>query len=206
VSIDKKELELSLVSQHGYPFIAIDEAGRGPLAGPLSVSGVLITSMKDLLDVDGVDDSKKINEKARKIIFEKTNNIFNFKNVMISSKDIDKFGLTYCLNKASAKIIKNFISYSPKFILLDGKHDYIKSKDIEVITIIKGDAKTFSIGLASINAKVNRDREMIAIGKKYPEYNFSKNKGYGTKEHIELIKKFGVSDIHRASFLGKIIE
>ncbi|WP_024791233.1 ribonuclease HII [Lebetimonas sp. JS032] len=181
----------------------IDEAGRGPIAGPLVVAGCLISEkckVKSEKWYKELTDSKKLTSKKRDELFEiiKETSIYHI--VWIDNKTIDKKGLSFAINFA-LKEIKEKIK-ADKY-LFDGNSNF-GVKQIE--TIIKGDFKIKEIGAASILAKVSRDRYMIKIADKYPEYNLAKHKGYITKEHIEEIKKFGFSDIHRISYKLKALE
>ena len=201
--------------------IGIDEVGRGPLAGPVTLGICLIYDFsKNKHFLQDIKESKSLSEEKRyiwykKIISFKKNKILDFQTSSVSAPLIDKFGLSYAINKALKnglnKILKNvkeneFIQEEEIFkikILLDGglkAPENFKNQK----TIIKGDEKEISIAIASIVAKVNRDNFMKNISKKYPNYNFEVHKGYGTKKHIEAIKKFGKTPIHRELFLRKI--
>ena len=173
----------------------IDEAGRGPIAGPLVIAGCIL-----LKDIKGLTDSKKLSEKKREELFEiiKENSFYHI--VFIDNETIDKKGLSFAIKYGLNEIKEKL---KAKKYLFDGNSNF-GVKGIE--TIIKGDLKIKEISAASILAKVSRDRFMIEIDKKYPEYNFKKHKGYITKEHIELIKKFGFCEIHRKSYKLKALE
>lgn len=189
-------------------FIAgIDEAGRGPIAGPVSV-GVLVVEKKHLRFLRGIKDSKKLSEKAREEWFFKIKtlsekNIFRWSVVLVSEKIIDKKGISFAIRTGiHASLTKLKVGENTE-ILLDGA---LKAPAVYKYqkTIIKGDEKKPVISAASIMAKVVRDRHMKKISKKYPDYAFEKHKGYGTKEHYKKIKKHGLSKIHRRSFLKKL--
>ena len=199
--------------------IGIDEVGRGPVAGPVAVGAVAYEIHKeDFLkeELKGAKDSKKMSEKKREEIFGKIEKLKKEKKIFakvsfVSAKNIDKIGITTSIQKALDLSIKNILKeievekdFSNLFLRLDGglKFDQ-KIKNQE--TIIKGDQKEFSISLASIVAKVLRDKKMIQLSKKYPEYFLEKHKGYGTKKHMEAIKKNGLTEIHRKSFLKKFL-
>jgi len=173
----------------------IDEAGRGPIAGPLVMAGCVL-----LKKIDSLTDSKKLSEKKREELFDiiKQNSIHHI--VTVDNKTIDKKGLSFAINYA-LKEIKNKIK--AKRYLFDGNSSF-GVNGIE--TIVKGDLKIKEISAASILAKVTRDRFMAEIDKIYPQYNFKKHKGYITKEHIELIKKFGFCEVHRVSYKLKALE
>jgi ribonuclease HII len=165
----------------------IDEAGRGCIAGSMVVAGVVLYS-----NIDGLRDSKKLSEKRREELYEIIIKNSLYKIVSISSRDIDEFGISKSLNFALNEI-KKYIS-TDRYIF-DGNCSY-KVDNIE--TIIKGDDKVPQISAASILAKVTRDREICSYNM---PYSFDKHKGYGTKQHYEEIAKFGISNIHRKSFL-----
>jgi ribonuclease HII len=180
----------------GYNYIAgIDEAGRGPLAGPV-VAAAVVFPVK--FNIPGVDDSKKLSPVKRDMLFDKI--ISSCTSYGIGIKDesiIDDINILNATFLAMHEAV-NKLSRKPDFLIIDGNR--FKDMGIPHKTIIKGDQKSFTIAAASIIAKVTRDRIMIEYHDKYPEYNFSKHKGYGTKEHLNLIKKFGYSEIHRKTF------
>ena len=179
----------------------IDEAGRGPLAGPVVVGAVILPKNSF---IEGVNDSKKVSEKKREVLFEKiTEEAIAWSVGIIDQKLIDqvnilnatKLGLTEAIGKIQKK---------PDLLLVDAL-DNIDTLGINYKSIIKGDAKCYSIAAASIIAKVTRDRIMRQWNEVYPEYGFEKNKGYGTKEHIQAIKEFGICSLHRKSFVKNFI-
>lgn len=167
----------------------IDEAGRGPLAGPLVVSGVIL-----LKDIDGLDDSKKLSEKRRELLCEKIVESSIFQVVFLSNKMIDSIGLSACIKLALLKITDKLDA--SKYIF-DGNCSYGIQK---IEHMIKADSKIKEVGAASILAKVFRDNYMKKMALKYPQYGFAKHKGYGSKTHIELMQKHGLCKIHRKSF------
>ncbi|HRX63836.1 MAG TPA: ribonuclease HII [Candidatus Absconditabacterales bacterium] len=192
----------------------IDEAGRGPLAGPLYVA--IVFPIKNFVKKD-FQDSKKISEKQRNTLMEKViklkeRGFLDYTISKSSPKNIDKYGLTKSINQAIKKGIKKLakthnLDLSKIEIIIDGKQTFGLEKDLEsrLTTIVKGDQKNKNISIASIIAKTQRDKEMVnKIHKKYPQYNFAKHKGYGTKEHIQNIKKYGPCEIHRQLFLRRI--
>ena len=169
----------------------IDEAGRGPLAGPLVVAGVILE--KDIL---GLNDSKVLSEKKREKLFDEIKEKSKYHIVFKSAKEIDDFGISFCLKSSILEIMEQLQEFSNNF-LMDGNTNFgIQNLQKE----IKADAKYAQVSAASILAKVSRDRFMDEISPLYANYNFHKHKGYGTKAHIEAIRKFGRSDIHRFSF------
>jgi ribonuclease HII len=184
-------------SSLGYLHIAgVDEAGRGPLCGPVVAAAVILPKN---LYIEGINDSKKLSEKKREKIFEEiVNNKEIVYGVGISDVDvIEKVNILNATKLAMIQAIKN-LNIKPDFVIIDGNQNI--NIDIQSQTLISGDSKSASIAAASIVAKVTRDRMMQVFDKEYPEYNFSKNKGYGTASHIEAIKKYGLCKIHRPSF------
>jgi len=173
----------------------IDEAGRGPFAGPLVVAGVVLTK-----DIEELDDSKKLSEKKREKLFDvvKENSIHHI--VFSSAKKIDEVGLSICLQESIKEIMKNIQAQQ---YLMDGNTAFGIAN---LQYLIKADAKIKEVSAASILAKVSRDRFMCDIASKYPNYTFEKHKGYGTKAHIEAIVTHGYCDIHRRSFKIKKLE
>lgn len=186
--------------------VGIDEAGRGPLAGPVAVGAVRINADFNKRFFKGIKDSKKLTEKKREAWFKLVNKKkkegqIDFAVSLISEKIIDKKGIVQAINLGINKcLVKLKISKDSK-IFLDGgikaPADFIYQK-----TIIKGDEKVSVISLASICAKVTRDRYMVRLSKKYPKYGFDIHKGYGTLMHRKNIKKHGSSKVHRKSFLS----
>jgi len=173
----------------------IDEAGRGTLAGSLFIAGVILTSK-----VDGLRDSKKLSPKRREELFDRIVANSKYHIYSASSEEIDKSGLSAVIHNGLKEIISNL--EAEKYIF-DGK---AKFGIDELDTIVGGDNLVDEISSASILAKVSKDREMIQFGKLYPQWGFEKHKGYGTKAHIEAIKKFGLSPIHRKSFKIKQLQ
>jgi len=192
--------------------IGIDEAGRGPLAGPVSVGVVCIPIGFNWAVIPGVNDSKKLTEKKREEIFSiaeklKKEKKLDYAVVMTSAKIIDEIGIVPAVNKAMQQALKKLAVLPENCkVKLDGSlrapKEFMKQE-----TIIKGDAKEKVIGLASILAKVTRDRYMVTIAKKeaYKYYNFAIHKGYGTKAHREAIDANGLSNIHRKSFCRRLV-
>ena len=172
----------------------IDEAGRGPIAGPLVVVGCILKK-----DIKGLNDSKQLTPKKRELLFEeiKKNAIYHI--VWKWPKEIDKKGLSVVIQESLIEIKEKL---KAKEYIFDGNSSFGVSG---IKTLVKGDLLIKEISAASILAKVSRDRYMIEIDKKYP-YNFKKHKGYITKEHIEEIREFGYSDIHRKSYKLKALE
>jgi len=173
----------------------IDEAGRGPFAGPLVVAGVILKE-----PVEELNDSKKLTEKKREKLFDIIKEKSEFHIVFKSAFDIDNFGISKCLSDSIKEIMKNL---SAQQYLMDGNTAFGISN---LNYLIKADGIIDEVSAASILAKVSRDRYMCEIAKEYPEYLFEKHKGYGTKAHIEAIKEHGYSKLHRRSFKIKQLE
>ena len=187
--------------------IGVDEAGRGPLAGPVVAAAVVINEYSSYLDE--VNDSKKLTESKRERIFE---NILNDNNILygvgiVDADVIDEINILEATYIAMKKAIDDVIDgIEGKYLILVDGNRKIKNCEYNQETIVKGDSKSLSIATASIIAKVTRDRIMKELDLKIPGYNFSKHKGYGTKEHYKLLRENGVSNIHRKSFLKNFLE
>lgn len=180
----------------------IDEAGRGPLAGPLCVAGVVFkkNSIYNIKEFELLNDSKKLTEKKREYLFEiiKENSFYHI--VLSSNKDIDKYGISKCIQNSILEIIDNLGEYD---YLMDGNTSF----GIENLKhLIKADATIKEVSAASILAKVTRDRYMDTISTEYPSYQFNRHKGYGTKLHLDLIKLHGKSELHRLTYKIKGID
>lgn len=189
-----KEFETELYN-NGINFIAgIDEVGRGPLVGPVVTAAVILP--KDFYD-ERINDSKKLTEKKRELLYDVIMENAISVGVGISSENvIDEINILNATKRAMLEAVNN-LSVKPEHLLIDAvKLD----TDIPQTSIIKGDAKSESIAAASIIAKVTRDRMMIELDKIHPEYDFKHNKGYGTKKHIEAIRKYGIIKEHRKTF------
>ena len=188
--------------------IGVDEAGRGPLAGPVSVGLVKVATDFDWDLIPGVNDSKKISEKKREKIFDivkelEKQGLIEYSVQSVSAKSIDAKGIVPAIRRSiEAGIVKLALKSEECIIKLDGG---LKApEEFPQETIIKGDSKEKVIGLASIMAKVTRDKYMEKIDGGYPEYGFAKHKGYGTKSHIEAIRKNGFSPEHRRSYCKNV--
>lgn len=191
---DLLEYEKELYKK-GLNFIAgIDEVGRGPLCGPVVACACILPINYQL---DGLNDSKKISEKKREELYEiLIKDALSYGIGIISPKRIDEINILEATKEAMKEAVNN-LDIKPEHLLIDAVKLDI---DINSTSIIKGDAKSASIAAASIIAKVTRDRMMIELSEMYPEYGFEKHKGYGTKAHIEAVKKFGVKDFYRFTF------
>lgn len=195
------KIEDSLYSE-GYEYICgIDEAGRGPLCGPVVAAAVILPKDKY---IEGVNDSKKLSPKKREKLYDDIKKEAISVGIGIVDVDIiEEINILNATKLAMIKAIKD-LKIKPDYLLIDGNQ--LIDIDIEKQTVVSGDAKSESIAAASIIAKVTRDRMLINFDKLYPEYGFAKHKGYGTKIHIEAIKKYGLTPIHRKSFCKKIVE
>ncbi|MBR4632457.1 MAG: ribonuclease HII [Elusimicrobia bacterium] len=181
----------------GLQFVSgVDEAGRGPLAGPVVAAAVILP--KDIF-IDGVNDSKKLTEKKRNVLFEEIKQkAFSYGIGIIDAKTIDEINILQATFLAMKKALDQ-LSVKPDLILVDGNHT-IPNLQNKQQAIVSGDAKSACIACASILAKVTRDNMMYEYAKQYPQYNFEKHKGYGTKAHLEAIQKYGPCPIHRMTF------
>lgn len=191
-------IESTLLPQ--YDVIAgIDEAGRGALAGPVVAAAVIIGNTK-IDDLD-INDSKKLSIKKREAIYsELMNREINYGVGIVDNHTIDEIDILNATNLAFQRAIDN-LKTKPDYLLVDG--NCYRNKGIEYQLVVKGDSRSLSIATASIIAKVTRDNLMTEFAQSYPEYDFTKNKGYGTKKHFDMLKKNGISDIHRKTFLIK---
>ncbi len=167
----------------------IDEAGRGPLAGDLVMAGVILTN-----PIEGLMDSKKISEKKREALYPIIIQNSQHHIISFSPQEIDKIGLSLCLSRGLESILNHL---QAEVYLFDGNQTF---GVLGVTTMVKADSKIAEVSAASILAKVTHDRAIIQASKHYPNYGFEKHKGYGTKAHIEAIREFGYSPIHRKSF------
>lgn len=181
--------------EKGFNCIAgTDEAGRGPLAGPVVAAAVVLPKG---LFIEGVNDSKQLTEKKREALFDVImDSALAVSVCFISPKEIDEINIYEASRKAMITALHD-LKVKPDYVITDAMPMNI---EVPALPIIKGDTLSLSIAAASIIAKVSRDRYMVEIDKLYPEYGFKKHKGYPTKEHIEAIKKYGVLDIHRKTY------
>lgn len=178
----------------------IDEAGRGPLAGPVCAAAVLLP---EGLVIDGLNDSKKLSEKKRDLLFPVIQeNALAFGIGFADEKEIDEINILQATFLAMRRAF-DAMQRRCDYVLVDGNR--MPPMPVPGETVVKGDAKSPSIAAASILAKVSRDRVMLEYAKQYPEYQFEKHKGYGTKAHVEALHAFGPSPIHRRTFLKKIL-
>ncbi|MFC2135565.1 ribonuclease HII [Bacteroidota bacterium] len=178
----------------------IDEAGRGPLAGPVVAAAVIFEN--DTF-IPGINDSKKLSEKKREILFDEIIDKAAAVGIgIVDHKTIDSINILQAALRAMSNAVSS-LKIKPDLILIDGNKKF--HTEIPAQTVVKGDQKSFSIAAASIVAKVTRDKIMIKHSPNFPQYLWHKNKGYATKAHIAAIKEFGYTHLHRKSFLSKIL-
>lgn len=200
-----KKYEENLYNE-GYKFICgIDEAGRGPLAGPVVVGAAVMPRDSKL---EWVNDSKKVTEKRREILYDRiTEEALAWGVGIISEKEIDELNILNATKKglhlAFGEVIEK-LKQKPDIVIVDALRE-IDTFEIPYQSIIKGDATCYSISCASILAKVTRDRIMREWNEVYPMYDFEKNKGYGTAEHIKALKQYGPCPIHRRTFIKHFV-
>ena len=179
----------------------VDEAGRGPLAGPVCAAAVILP---EGLEIEGLNDSKKLSEKKRAALFDViTEKAVAYCVAYGTLEEIEEKNILQATFLAMNRAIEG-LNVKADFALIDGNKIPCNIK-VPAAAIVKGDAKSMSIAAASVLAKVSRDRLMLEYDKKYPEYQFAKHKGYGTKLHTDLIKQYGPCEIHRLSFLKNIL-
>ena len=198
--IKLKEIEEGMYNKDTQYICGIDEAGRGPLAGPVVVAAVIMP--KDSM-IEGVNDSKKVSETKREKLYEQiTQEAIAWGVGIIDQKEIDEINILNATKKGLTKSLTE-LQVKPDRILVDALNG-IDTLGIPYTPIIKGDAKCYSIAAASIIAKVTRDRIMRQWDEIYPQYGFQKHKGYGTAAHIAAIKENGLCPLHRLSFVKNI--
>ena len=199
-----KNIMLKFDREYGDNIIGIDEAGRGPLAGPVVACAVKIVNY--VKEFEMINDSKKLTEKKREFLFDIILANCEVGVGLANEKEIDKINILNATFLAMRRAIENLEAGGTKFdlALIDGNHK-IRKYDNPQEFVIKGDGKSLAIAAASIIAKVSRDRIMIKYDELYPEYGFAKHKGYGTKQHREALLKYGKIGCHRDSFLTKIL-
>lgn len=187
--------------EKGYTYIGgIDEAGRGPLAGPV-VAAVVV--FKPGTKIEGINDSKKLSEAKRDELFDIIRDqALDYGIGIVQREEIDEYNILNATYMAMKKAI-NCLKKTPDYLLVDAAH--VPDVSIDQKSIIKGDSKSISIAAASILAKVTRDSIMYEYDKMYPEYGFASHKGYGTDQHYKAIREHGITTIHRRSFLKKIL-
>lgn len=178
----------------------VDEAGRGPLAGPVCVCACIMPYDNIIV---GIDDSKKLSEKKREELYEKIVAVAQYCVIMIDRRIIDSINILQATKQGMARAIAG-LELTPDLAIIDA----VKNLDTSVPcdSVIKADAKSYCVAAASIIAKVTRDRFMKELDKKYPQYGFASNKGYGTAEHISALKKYGFCPEHRRTFIKNFVD
>ncbi|MBR2042974.1 MAG: ribonuclease HII [Clostridia bacterium] len=189
-------------SEKGFKYVCgVDEAGRGPLAGPVCAAAVILP---EGLIIEGLDDSKKLTEKKREALYNVIiENALAYGIAFGSVEEIEEVNILGATYIAMCRAVEG-LNITPDYVLIDGNR-YPPMLNTAGECVVKGDSKSMSIAAASILAKVTRDRLLYEYAERYPEYGFDKHKGYGTKAHVEAIKKYGVTEIHRPSFLTKLL-
>ena len=196
-----KEMERELYQKGFQKICGIDEAGRGPLAGPVVIAGVI---MPPDSKIEGVNDSKKVAEKKREKLYDLIlEEAISYSVAIIGQDVIDEINILNATKQGVTKVVEE-LNIKPDLILVDALTQ-INTKGIPYESIVKGDAKCYSIAAASIIAKVTRDRIMREWEEVYPQYGFSGHKGYGTAKHIAAIKEYGLCPIHRRSFTKNFV-
>lgn len=190
-------------AQNGFRYVCgVDEAGRGPLAGPVCAAAVILPQG---VIIEGLNDSKKLSEKRREELYDViTDTAISYCVAYGTLEEIEEFNILEATYLAMNRAVEG-LSIPADFALIDGNR-VPRGIKIPCETVVKGDGKSASIAAASILAKVTRDRLLIEYDKEYPQYNFKKHKGYGTKEHYDAIAKYGVCAVHRLSFLKNVIK
>lgn len=198
--MDKLTYEKELLKK-GYKYICgVDEVGRGPLAGPV-VCAAVIMPLEDI--IEGVDDSKKLSAQKREILAEEIKKRAVSLNIsLVEPQVIDEINILEATKLCMKKAVEG-LSVKPDFVITDG--NMVLDIPFPQKSIVKGDEKSYTIGAASIVAKVFRDALMSELAVTYPQYGFNENKGYGTKRHVESIKKSGLCPVHRRTFVKKWI-
>ncbi|MBC8584059.1 ribonuclease HII [Youxingia wuxianensis] len=195
------EYEMIAYDQGYTAVCGVDEAGRGPLAGDVYAAAVILPRA---MEIEGINDSKKLSEKKREALFDIIiEKCVSYCIATASVQEIDERNILQATLLAMRRAVAG-LSPQPDLALVDGNQD--PGFSIVTQTIIGGDGKSASIGAASILAKVARDRYMKELDNAYPQYQFSRHKGYGTKLHYEMLAQYGISPVHRRTFLKKILE
>ena len=196
-----KKFEKELYNKGFNKICGIDEAGRGPLAGPVVVAGVIMP--QDSM-IEGVNDSKKVSEKKREKLYDLIiEEAISYSVAIIGQDVIDDINILNATKKGVEEVVKG-LDVKPDLIIVDAL-THINTQGIPYDSIIKGDAKCYNIAAASILAKVTRDRIMRQWDEIYPQYGFSSHKGYGTAKHIQAIKEYGPCPIHRRTFIKHFV-
>ena len=195
-----KQFDKNFISHEAKIIAGTDEAGRGPIAGPVVAAAVIFDKK---IFHPGINDSKKIPEKKRDEFYDWIiSNCVSYGISIIDHIEIDEINILQASLKAMKSAVAQ-LNIKPDLVLIDGNKSFVS--EIPTKPIVKGDAKSFSIAAASIIAKVTRDKIMLEASQKYPEYFWHRNKGYPTKKHIEAVRNFGITPLHRKTFLSKIL-
>ena len=190
------DYEKALINDGYKTICGVDEAGRGPLAGPVVAAACILPVD---CEIEGLNDSKKLSEKKRELLFDEIKEkAVAYSIAFATNEEIDRFNILNATMLAMIRAIEG-LSVKADYAIVDG--NCVRNFPIPAMAIVKGDAKSPSIAAASILAKVTRDRLCLEMDEKYPEYNFKKHKGYPTKEHRELVIKHGPCPLHRRTFL-----
>ena len=201
--IDQWMIELEY-REHGYSVICgCDEAGAGPLAGPVYAAAVILPPE---LEIPGLTDSKKLSEKKRESLFPVIQaQAVDWSVAWVGAEEIDEIDILNARMKAMQLAIEG-LKVKPDLVLVDGNRDHGSRYAVTAphITVVKGDLLSASIAAASVLAKVSRDRYMLELDRLYPQYQFAKHKGYGTALHYQLLRQYGPSPVHRRTFLKKL--
>ena len=198
---EKVEFDKSLLIEGERYIVGVDEVGRGPLAGPVVCCAVIMPLEEDKI-IDGVNDSKKLSEKKRIALDEAIRkNAIDYCICEVSPKEIDEINILQATKLCMKRCVEG-LKVKPDLALIDAVDIHI---DCRKESVIKGDFKSYTIGAASIVAKVYRDNLMYEYDKAYPEYKFANNKGYGTKDHINALKEVGTCPIHRKTFIKNFL-
>ncbi len=193
------EIEKEYISDGFSCICGVDEAGRGPLAGPVCAAAVILPVG---VVIPGLDDSKKLTEKKREALYDVIKETaVSYGIAFASENEIDEMNILNATFLAMKRAVEK-LGVKPDLALIDGNQK--PHTGINEVTVIKGDGKSMSIAAASVLTKVTRDRYMLELDKKYPQYEFKKHKGYGTKLHYEKILEYGISDVHRKTFLKNL--
>ena len=193
------EMDAEIRAQHGI-FCGVDEAGRGPLCGPVSVAACILNPDDP---IEGLNDSKKLSEKKREALYEQiVSRALAWKVILVGPEIIDRDNILQATMGGMRQAVEE-LDITPNYVVVDGNR-CPTGLSMPCEAMVKGDARSASIAAASILAKVSRDRYMEEMALKYPEYEFERHKGYPTKRHYELLRKYGPCEIHRRTFLKKL--
>jgi len=185
--------DLSIESNYKGLIVGVDEAGRGPFAGPVVAAAVMVDQSKI---IPGIKDSKKLSKAKREELYHQITQNYLWAVGLVEAQEIDAINILEATKKACIEAVAK-LSMQPHIVLVDGN---MKFNDSRFISYVKGDDRSLSIAAASIIAKVTRDRIMSAIHEEFPNYGWVNNSGYGTKQHLDAIKKYGYTPYHRLSF------